>query len=221
MIIRATLEPEKAQAENRSSGRKTLRLATLGARLSRESEEVLVHDLSAGGLLIESAAAFEVGETLKVDLPHSGQNEAVVVWSSTNFYGCRFAKPLTPAAMSAALLKAFPPSDSAAAPRSVDETASLPERLTALRRARGKTMEQLAADLGVSRQSVWYWEAGKRRPKPATLSRIARQFGVSEQDLTPLPPRNALTLDDMQLLKARLAERFGVAPENVKILVEL
>ncbi len=220
MIFRATLEPEKTPADQRSTARKRLRLGTFGGRASREASEVLVHDLSAEGLLIESADSFESGEQLAIELPRSGAHEAVVVWSSTNFYGCRFVRPLTPAEMSAALLKAQPPGQPEA-PRAPDAEAPFPERLAALRRARGWSMERLASKLGVSRQSVWYWESGKRRPKRAMLARIAERLAVSEHELVEPAPQNELAAPDLRLWKTRLAERLGVPAESVRILVEL
>ena len=220
MTLRALLEPHGKRADKRSAARKTLRLTVSHRRAGRQAGMVLVHDLSAEGLLIESTTAFAVGETLAVDLPRSGMHEAAVVWSSRNFYGCRFVEPLAAGAMSAALLKAFPEGGTELQ-SSFSPATALSERLAALRRARGWSMEQFADRLGVSRQSVWYWESGQRQPKRAMLTRIAKQFAVSEGELLQGPPARGSASVDLQPWKNQIADRFGIAPEKVRILIEL
>ena len=68
------------------------------------------------------------------------------------------------------------------------------QNLAALRRARGLSQEQLAEQLGVSRQSVSKWESGVCLPELATLDALCTRFGctldallrgsVEEQSLT-------------------------------------
>jgi DNA-binding transcriptional regulator YiaG len=41
-----------------------------------------------------------------------------------------------------------------------------PRDLRNLRRALGMTQQELAAALGVSEQSIYYWESGRRRIRP-------------------------------------------------------
>lgn len=220
MTLRATLELQENRADKRSAARRTLRLRARGGPASGPASEVVVHDLSSGGMLIESAESLAIGETLAVELPRSGAHMAVVVWSSTRFYGCRFVEPLPSAAMSAALLKAFPAAR-------VEPQQPLPpevhvaERLAVLRRARGLTIAQLASRLSVSRQSVWYWETGKRQPKPAMLSRLAEQLRVNEGELLRARSADEEASDDLALWRARIADRFGVSPGKVRILIEL
>jgi DNA-binding XRE family transcriptional regulator len=50
-------------------------------------------------------------------------------------------------------------------------------RLAALREAMGITQEQLAALLGVGRNTLAMWETGKNRPDPLALAR-AQQHGI-------------------------------------------
>jgi transcriptional regulator with XRE-family HTH domain len=220
MTLHATLEAGKDTADNRAAQRKTLRLATSSRTPAGPPGDVLVHDLSAGGLLIESATRLADGETLAVELPGSGSHEAVVMWSSNQFYGCRFAKPLPASAMSAALLKALP-ADPAAERRLTSAEPSLADRLSALRRVRNWTMEQLAAQLNVSRQSVWYWESGQRQPKPQMIRKMAALFEISERELRQSTASEGPLSDDMQTWKALIADRLGVAPDKVRILIEV
>jgi transcriptional regulator with XRE-family HTH domain len=88
------------------------------------------------------------------------------------------------------------------------------------KRATARKTLRLAARHGVSRQSVWYWECGKRQPKPAMLAAIAKQFGVSERELAGDEPGHEPATADLGLWKSRIAERFGVAADKVRILIE-
>ena len=53
------------------------------------------------------------------------------------------------------------------------------EKLTALRRARGESQEQLAERLGVTRQSVSKWESGTATPELSKLIALSELYGVS------------------------------------------
>lgn len=220
MTLRATLEPTRDSAEQRGTERKTLRLLTSVKRSSRKGTQVLVQDVSSGGILVESDESLAIGETLAVELPRSGVHEAVVVWTSGRFFGCRFAEPLSSAAVSAALLKALPVS--AQTPQSAPVQNDFPTRLASLREARGLSMEQLAERLSVSRQAVWYWETGHRLPRSAMLKRIAKQLNIGENDLSEaLPASKPKGGDNLATWKQEIAAQFGVSPGQVKILVEL
>jgi hypothetical protein len=68
----------------------------------------LIYNLSERGLLLESAAAVSVGDVLVVDMPEAGAVSAEVVWVREAFAGCEFDRPLSNAAVSAALLRSLP-----------------------------------------------------------------------------------------------------------------
>lgn len=70
--------------------------------------EVVVHDLSATGLLIEAVVDLQIGDRLGVEIPGAGPAEAVVVWASGSFFGCEFARRIPKAALSAAALRSAP-----------------------------------------------------------------------------------------------------------------
>ncbi len=59
----------------------------------------------------------------------------------------------------------------------------LNERIRALRRASGRTQEELAEILGVSPQAVSRWESAAGYPDTETLPRLANCFGVSLDEL--------------------------------------
>ena len=63
----------------------------------------------------------------------------------------------------------------------------LNERIRSLRRASGRTQEELAEILGVSPQAVSRWESAAGYPDTETLPRLANCFGVSPANREPLP----------------------------------
>lgn len=55
--------------------------------------------------------------------------------------------------------------------------------LAALRKSKGLTQEELAAQIGVSTGAVGNWETGLRRPRYDTLCRLAEVLGVPLDEL--------------------------------------
>jgi hypothetical protein len=101
MALQARLAASKA-GNRRSSPRRTLHLEST---LSGGGEGVVIHDISHTGLLLETTALLAERQMLDVDLPEAGIVQANVVWRSSRFVGCRFTKPVSQAAISAALLR--------------------------------------------------------------------------------------------------------------------
>lgn len=108
MAILAELDLEPDKGERRASPRRRLRLTTEGTAPSSGSARVIIRDLSVGGLLLESAAPLSVGELLAVNLPEAGPVDAIVMWTSGRFFGCKFTRPMPHAAVSAAQLMSAP-----------------------------------------------------------------------------------------------------------------
>lgn len=96
--------------ETRDANRHHLWLSA-EAEANGDSSRVLIHNLSASGLLIESTLALELGEEFDVDLPEAGATRAQIVWRSDGFYGCQFAGPVSGAAVSAARLRSPSPAN--------------------------------------------------------------------------------------------------------------
>ena len=111
MSLLAQLEPSDSTANRRSAARRTLRLQAVGTTTSQSAAQVTIHDLSLTGLLIETSADLAAGERIDVEVPEAGMAEAKVVWSSGRFFGCKFKRPIPPAALSSAILRS--PADSA------------------------------------------------------------------------------------------------------------
>lgn len=116
MSLHAQLDVEPETGERRAARRRKLRLHTEGVSASSSQTEVIIHDLSEDGLLVESPIALSEGELLEVVIPEAGTVQAEVAWSSERFFGCRFNRPISTGAVSAALLRS--PSGDKAAPNS-------------------------------------------------------------------------------------------------------
>lgn len=59
----------------------------------------------------------------------------------------------------------------------------LSKRVYALRKARGYTQAKLAAECGLTLQSIWRYEHDGAKPSADTLPRLARALGVTVSDL--------------------------------------
>ena len=53
------------------------------------------------------------------------------------------------------------------------------ERLKELRKEKGLSQAQLAAETGLTQSSIAYWETGKRNPTAQAVIILARYFGVT------------------------------------------
>ena len=104
MAILAELSLEPESVERRRTARRQLRLVSEGIIPTSTSARVVIRDLSTAGLLVESSAPLSVGEQMVVSLPEAGAVEATVMWDSGRYFGCKFRKPISEAAVSAAQL---------------------------------------------------------------------------------------------------------------------
>lgn len=222
MPIAAHFEPAPHSDDPRRSVRHTLRLEATGATADGERTRVTVHNISASGLLLETAAALEIGEILAIELPEAGERDAVVRWASEAFHGCEFDRPLTPAELGAAQLRG-----SAADPVRVPRTGlgalddDFGHRLQRLRKARGMTLAQVAEQLGVSKPTVWAWEQGRSRPVGNRIDPLAEALGVTRGELYPESDDQSLLHDVLARARAEIAAAAGVGPDKIRILIEL
>lgn len=104
--LAAELRTDTQDLVGRRAARRTLRLEVGATSSSQEGTPALIRNLSESGLLLETNARLSPGETVAVDLPEAGVTIAEVIWSHGEFYGCEFIRPVTKAAVSAALLRA-------------------------------------------------------------------------------------------------------------------
>ena len=103
----AELQTEEQSAPQRNAPRRQLRL-DVPAHAGPAAAQVLIHNLSRTGLLIESVADMPLSEEIEVELPELGMTRACVVWRSGGFYGCQFDTPIPVSVLSAAQLRSPP-----------------------------------------------------------------------------------------------------------------
>ncbi len=65
----------------------------------------------------------------------------------------------------------------------MDKRMSFHSKMIKLRKLKGFTQETFAAEVGVSRQSVYKWESGQSYPEVEKLLKVARTFGVTVDDM--------------------------------------
>lgn len=238
MAIKAHLDQQPvatlAEDNQRGAPRRALWLETSGffadAGPDGQAANVTIHNISAAGLLLETALVLAEGEQLALDLPEAGAVIATVVWRSENLYGCAFAAPLSAAALAAAQLQGFAPGvptrpqggtlGGGTLQQGAAAGEGLGSKLNRLRREAGLTLADVAAALGVSKPTVWAWEKGKARPLPERLDAIAAALGVDAEVLAAAPAAREVegVIADC---RARIAAACGTAPEAVRIMIEL
>jgi hypothetical protein len=103
--LQAHLENARPFGDGRTAPRRKLNLAVQGTTALGIPANVLIHNLSTTGLLIETAADLSLGEVFEVEIPHAGATPTIVIWRSDRLFGCEFATPVGNAAISAALLR--------------------------------------------------------------------------------------------------------------------
>jgi len=226
MAIAAHLEEVSDSSGQPRQPRRQLRLAAQGQTAIGGSTDVLIHNVSATGLLLESRVVLAAGDRIEIDLPHARTTGARVIWSSGVLYGCQFDAPISVATLSAAQLRGMTDHDvdvgtvqpAPAESRASDE--SLAARLQRLRKESHITLARLAAELGVSKPTVWAWEQGKARPAQGRMDALAKALGVSKTELlaeSASPARAEL----LARSREQIATAFGTSPDRVRILIEL
>ncbi|HUQ14043.1 MAG TPA: helix-turn-helix transcriptional regulator [Novosphingobium sp.] len=223
MAVAAHFETPDAGAGRARGARRTLRLETHGASATGAAA-VLIHNISATGLLLESDTPIAAGETIEIDLPLVGMTPGRAVWSSGKLIGCRFDAPLSTAALSAAQLR------SAVAPEVAERGVSgeappdddtLGARLQRLRKARGLSLDQLAARLGVSKPTIWAWEHGRARPIESRIEALAEALEVERSELVLADDRSERLRALLGKVRLQLAVAAATSPEKIRIMIEL
>ena len=92
--------------------------------------------------------------------------------------------------------------------------ASFGERLTSLRESRGMTQDDLADELGITKQAVSHYERGRRRPDFEILSAICDLFNVSMDFLLGKSDYTTRLLDENEL---NMVDEFYSNPETARI----
>ncbi|WP_022683355.1 helix-turn-helix domain-containing protein [Sphingobium bisphenolivorans] len=232
MSISAIVEPPPASADQRQAVRWRMRLELPGS-LDEGRANVIIHDLSTAGMLMETTSRLEVGQSITLSLPEAENATAQIVWQDDHLFGCRFEQPLPQVAISAAKLRnpAVSPAEPPAASPSSQQS-PLAERLSRLRQARGMSRTALSARTGFSKPSIWAWETGRTVPRRSNLLALAEAFGLNEEQLLrgddlPTPPQpspGGATADRLHAAideaRRHIAAIAGVRESKVHISIE-
>ena len=111
MPMCAMIEKKRTSENERGTPRLHMRLGAPGSVEGSGSALVVIHNLSATGMLIETASDLAIGQRIMVALPEAPDCAATVVWRSEALAGCRFDRPLSHAMLSAAQLRNPLPGD--------------------------------------------------------------------------------------------------------------
>lgn len=222
------MEPTAELRNRRRSIRHPLQLKLKSSGFTAPDRHALLHNLSETGLLLETNSPLSIDEVLSIELPHVGSRQAQVVWTGGHFSGCSFLKPISPATISAALLKnPVPTRTPDASQASPEHPGQLAMELRMLREQRRLSVEELANLVGVSRQSVWYWENGRSTPGAANLTRLEEALEASLLGLDAAAPAaqeyfpNSTAAELVGSCKTRIANALNVAEEKVQIVIQL
>lgn len=222
MVLKAHLEhgsgPDMRE-DSRRHERRALFLEASGVLPGGLQANVIIHNISVAGLLMETEEALGVDERLVLDLPEAGAVRAAIVWQSGLLYGCAFEQTLDERALAAVQLRADPAVAPMAPPLEAPAE-PLGSKLNRLRRERGLTLAQVAAVLGVSKPTVWAWEKGKARPLPDRIEAIAEVLGVTAKELEERidDDQHSALVQDCRL---RIATAYGTHPSKVRIMIEV
>jgi transcriptional regulator with XRE-family HTH domain len=229
-------------SDARNSERVELLIETEGQFAAGVSAKVWVHNISSTGMLLESDISLDMGQNIQLMLPEAGATDASVVWASEPYYGCRFAKPLGSAALSAAKLRNLLPPEYIAREEiaMADEMvhgvadAGLSRRLRQLREDKGLSLAALSRQSGISKPSIWAWETGKTMPRPRSINALANALGVSPAYIwgrsSPSQPAapavdgridNSLLEQAVAEARRNIAAAAGISAHQVKISLEL
>ena len=99
----AQISSPVASADRRSAERRVITFGfdTGGAR---SDARIVILNLSRTGLLMQTAAQLEVGETFQIEIPEAGLVDAKIMRRNGDQFGAMFDNPISQAALSAVLL---------------------------------------------------------------------------------------------------------------------
>jgi transcriptional regulator with XRE-family HTH domain len=198
---------------------KEVRMRFEGAVPKAGEIEVLVHNISELGVVLETDELFEIGDPIDIKLPQSGAARARVAWTSGRLIGFDFDLPISRISLGAARLR----DAVSVGPEGADTARQMENfgmRVQRLRLELGMSQGQLARHMSVSDPAVCGWELNRTRPKPGRMEALAEILGVSvtellgEQALMPLAAKVASARDE-------IARAAGVSQDRVRINIEL
>jgi len=189
-----------------------------GAQARNGEIEVVVHNISELGLVLEGDPPLEPGTPVDVKLPHSGATRAHVAWVSGRLAGLDFAIPISGISLGSARLQgavALAPALAGTA----RHRESFGLRVQRLRLGKTMTQGELARLMDVSDAAVCGWELNRTRPKPARMERLAKLLDVSLAELLGQPEQINL-LAQIASAREAIAHIACVSEDRIRIQID-
>lgn len=166
-------------------------------------------------MLFECNSPLSRGEWVHIELPMVGRCRAEIIWAADLLYGCRFEYELADAAVFAALAAGTRTHDSD------NPDSELAKSLINARQRAGLSLEALARKLGVSKQTVWFWEKGRHSPTPDRLRALHEVLGVlSNATVSGGEAAGAWPLTQLVTkAKADIAAAAGTSADRISITI--
>ncbi len=86
------------------------------------------------------------------------------------------------------------------------------------RERRKMTLRDVGEAIGVSKQTVQKWEAGKVIPRKGHVQAVAKLFGISVYDISDLPPEEEISHKTEKLQTALSDPMFEIIVNNWEFL---
>ncbi|BAI98534.1 hypothetical protein Sj15T_36100 [Sphingobium sp. TA15] len=235
MPISAIVDQPPETDNRRGAARWRIRLELPGTSGDADAN-LVIHDISTAGMLIETRSTLEIGQGVMLSLPDADEVVARVVWQNDTLFGCRFETALPQGVVSAIRLR-HPGRDAMQTAGDRPEGAAdegLGERLLRLRHEKGMSRTALSERTGFSKPTIWGWETGRTTPRRENLRILSAVFGLTEQQLLYGKGRSTLRETDgsgpesytrslkevIDQSKTRIAEAAGVSKLKVNISIE-
>ena len=226
MNLMSTVAAEERDANLARGERFSSRLEVSAATSRGATIDIVIHDLSTKGMLIETADGLSVGDHVALGDFNQALPNAAVAWSSGPFHGCTFTEPIAESLVYEVILSGRADMAAEAEKPELANPVRPASQILKLRQRQGLTTEEFANLIGVSRQAVWYWETGQRKPRGEQIRKIEEIFGSSVDSgagqgaLSPVAAEQSQPSACIDSCKEAIAKALGIDASSIRISID-